>query len=160
MNINDLVKKYEQQRSEIFNSTDEYNESQVRLDYLDTFFQILGWDVKNDKGYSDRLREVIIERTYRDGKKYHQRPDYTFQLGGTKIFFCEAKRPSVDILNDKKTAFQTRSYGWTSRLDFSICFNFENLVIYDCNHQPTNNDNANSCLVKNYNYTEYIDNWV
>ena len=42
-----------------------YNEAQVRLDFVDPFFEALGWDVYNRKGYSERYREVVPEASLR-----------------------------------------------------------------------------------------------
>lgn len=47
-NIKDLyklVEKYEADRN--FYLTDRYNETQVRSDFLDPLFELLGWDIKN-----------------------------------------------------------------------------------------------------------------
>ena len=35
-----------------------YNETQVRVDFVNFFFQLLGWDVLNENGLPQHLREV------------------------------------------------------------------------------------------------------
>ena len=46
--IHKLVEKYEADRN--FYLTDRYNETQVRSDFLDPLFELLGWDIKNRAG--------------------------------------------------------------------------------------------------------------
>ena len=40
-----------------------YNETQVRVDFVNPFFQLLGWDVLNEAGLPQHLREVTHEAT-------------------------------------------------------------------------------------------------
>lgn len=40
-----------------------YNETQVRVDFVNSFFQLLGWDVLNENGLPQHLREVTHEAT-------------------------------------------------------------------------------------------------
>ena len=39
----------------------EYNETQVRIDFVNPFFEALGWDVNNVSGLPQHLREVVHE---------------------------------------------------------------------------------------------------
>ena len=34
-----------------------YKETQVRVEYVDPFFEALGWDVRNVKGYAEQYKE-------------------------------------------------------------------------------------------------------
>ena len=43
----------------------EYNETQLRRDFLDPFFAAMGWDIDNRKGYAEAYREVIHEDALR-----------------------------------------------------------------------------------------------
>ncbi len=38
-----------------------YNETQTRADYIDPFFEALGWDIYNKQGNSEAYRDVILE---------------------------------------------------------------------------------------------------
>ena len=38
-----------------------YNEAQLRQEFLNPFFEALGWDVYNKKGYAEAYKEVIHE---------------------------------------------------------------------------------------------------
>ena len=65
MDIHRLVQKYESDRD--FYLTDRYNETQLRNDFLDTFFELLGGDIKNKAGRPTNEREVILEEPLRTG---------------------------------------------------------------------------------------------
>lgn len=38
-----------------------YNEFSCRIEFIDPFLKILGWDVANEKGLAPQYREVIAE---------------------------------------------------------------------------------------------------
>ncbi len=44
-----------------------YNEAQLREEFLNPFFEALGWDVSNRKGYSGSYKEVIHEDAIKIG---------------------------------------------------------------------------------------------
>ena len=100
-----------------------YNETQLRQDYLDPFFEALGWDVTNRAGYAESYRDVILEHAMRVEKTV-KAPDYCFRIGGTSKFFVEAKKPAVDVKTDVGPAFQLRRYAWTAKLPLSILTDF------------------------------------
>jgi hypothetical protein len=37
----------------------KYNETQVRREFIDPFFEELGWGVSNKKGYAEAYKEVV-----------------------------------------------------------------------------------------------------
>jgi hypothetical protein len=39
----------------------EYKETQVRVEFIDPFFEALGWDVRNVQGYAEQYKDVIHE---------------------------------------------------------------------------------------------------
>jgi len=83
----------------------QYNETQLRRDYLDPFFKALGWDIDNTAGHAEAYRDVIHEDAIRIGTAL-KAPDYGFRVGGTRKFFLEAKKPSVSIKEDIAPAYQ------------------------------------------------------
>src|SRR5690349_1873317 len=85
----------------------DYNETQLRRDFLDPFFESLGWDIHNRQGYAEAYRDVIHEDALRVEKTV-KAPDYCFRIGGARKFFVEAKKPSVDIKQQAGPAFQLR----------------------------------------------------
>lgn len=128
--IRELVEKYESNRH--FYRTADYNETQVRNEFLDPLFEALGWDIRNSAGKMTNEREVLLEESLKaDATTYSKKPDYTFRLFGERKFFLEAKKPSVDISTDNNPAKQVRRYGYTANLKISVLSNFEDLYIYD-----------------------------
>ena len=73
-----------------------YNETQVRREFIDPFFEELGWDVTNRQGYAEAYKDVIHEDAIKVGG-VTKAPDYCFRIGGARKFFLEAKKPSVNI---------------------------------------------------------------
>jgi hypothetical protein len=87
----------------------EYNETQLRREFLDPFFEALGWDVSNKQGNAEAYKDVVHEDAIKVGG-FTKAPDYSFRIGGTRKFFVEAKKPSVDVKGDPGPAFQLRRY--------------------------------------------------
>ena len=53
-----------------------YNETELRREFLDPFFKALGWDVDNEAGYADAYKDVIHERQeLRDRVARHAKND-------------------------------------------------------------------------------------
>ncbi|NMX21065.1 hypothetical protein C5S30_01220, partial [ANME-1 cluster archaeon GoMg4] len=40
-----------------------YNETQTRQEFINPFFEALGWDVSNRQGYAEQYKEVVHEDT-------------------------------------------------------------------------------------------------
>jgi predicted type IV restriction endonuclease len=105
MTIKDLVQKYHINRETYLQAN--YNETQLRADFLDPFFELLGWDIKNTQGKSTNEREVLLEESLKaDAYSNTKKPDYTFRLFSQRKFFLEAKKPSVKIEADKGVEVQ------------------------------------------------------
>ena len=81
----------------------------------------------NKRGYAESYKDVyhedavLIEGANKGATKA---PDYAFRIGGTRKFFLEAKKPSVNIKGDPGPAFQLRRYGWSAKLPLSILTDF------------------------------------
>jgi hypothetical protein len=156
MDINGLVQKYENDLD--FYQSTKYNETQLRTDFLDPLFTILGWDITNSNGKPTNEREVLVEEGLKEKKGANtKKPDYTFRLFSERKFFLEAKKPSVDVSTDPSPAKQVRRYGFTAKLKVSVLSNFEYLAIYDCSSQVDENDPVHHSRIKLYHYTEYAD---
>src|SRR5690606_4382678 len=118
-----LVERIDEQK-ELYKRT-EYNENQTRRDFIDQFWKALGWDIDNENGYAESYREVIHEDRVKVGGAT-KAPDYSFRLvGGKRLFFLEAKKPSVAIKSDIAPAYQVRRYGWSAKMPISIITDFE-----------------------------------
>ena len=44
-----------------------YNETQVRREFIDPFFEELGWDITNKQGHAEAYKEVIHEDAIKIG---------------------------------------------------------------------------------------------
>lgn len=154
MTIKQLIEKYTADRD--YYLTNKYNETLLRSDFLDPFFELLGWDIKNNAGKPTNEREVILEEALKASASEHsKKPDYTFRLFSERKFFLEAKKPCVSIESNNDTAKQVRRYGFTAKLKISVLSNFEYLIIYDTSVKVEKDDNYQKALVKKYHYTEY-----
>jgi len=154
MTIKQLIDKYIADRD--YYLTSKYNETLLRSDFLDPFFELLGWDIKNNAGKPTNEREVILEEALKANASEHsKKPDYTFRLFSERKFFLEAKKPCVSIESNNDTAKQVRRYGFTAKLKISILSNFEYLIIYDTSVKVDKDDIFSKALVKKYHYTEY-----
>ena len=139
-----------------------YNETEVRVDFVNPFFKSLGWDVDNEAGLPQHLREVTHEATVlveEDGHQRSKKPDYSFRVGTEPLFYLETKKPSVDITLDNAPAFQLRRYGWSGNLKISVLTNYTDLYIYDCTVRPVETDDVHVALIAHYNYTEYEEKY-
>ncbi|MDR3197539.1 MAG: N-6 DNA methylase [Planctomycetaceae bacterium] len=152
--IVELIEKYSSQAANYENP--DYNESQTRCDFVDPFFEALGWDVGNKQGYSESNREVIHEDKLRIGQTI-KAPDYAFRLGGgNRLFFVEAKKPSVPIKESAEPADQLRRYGWNSKLAVSIVTNFKEFAVYDCTRKPSPSDKVSTGRLVYLTYLDYV----
>ena len=154
--IRTLVQKYEQGK-EVYR-TSRFNETQVRNEFLDPLFEILGWDIRNSAGKNTNEREVLLEEPLKANAASHtKKPDYTFRLFGERKFFLEAKKPCVHIEREDDPAKQVRRYGFTAGLKISVLSNFEHLYIYDTSYPVEQNDTRVKAIVREYKYTDYED---
>ena len=154
--LTERVNQYAQRIAEYTNPT--YNETEVRVDFVNPLFKLLGWDVDNEAGLPQHLREVTHEATVtveEDGHHRTKRPDYSFRIGTETFFYLETKKPSVNITVDNAPAFQLRRYGWSGNLKVSVLTNYTDLYIYDCSVRPLETDDVNVGLIAHYTYTEY-----
>lgn len=135
----------------------DYNETLTRRDFIDPFFKALGWDIDNHNGYAESYREVIHEDKVKVGKAT-KAPDYSFRLvGGKRLFFVEAKKPSVVVKDEIQPAYQVRRYGWSAKLPVSIITDFEEFAIYDCTKKPNPTDKASVARIKYLTFRDYLN---
>lgn len=154
--INTLVERFAEHRKEYH--LPDYNEQKARQDFINPFFKALGWDIDNEKGASEAYREVIYEdKVFVRGKA--KAPDYGFRLSGSgkkRLFFVEAKKPSVSIKTNKESAYQLKRYGSSAQAYVSILTNFEDFIVYDCSRVPKLNDSASVSRLKHIHFEDYI----
>jgi hypothetical protein len=135
-----------------------YNENQLRTDFLDKLFSILGWDITNKSSKPTNEREVLVEEGLKaKAGENTKKPDYTFRLFSERKFFLEAKKPSVDVSTIIAPALQVRRYGFTAKLKISVLSNFEYTAIYDCSNPVEETDSVTNSRIKLYHYTELLE---
>jgi predicted type IV restriction endonuclease len=154
--VADLVERFSRDRK-VFLSP-EYKEEQLRAEFLNPFFESLGWDVSNKAGLTEVFKPVIHEESIKIAGAT-KAPGYTFRIGGRRVFFAEAKKPAVRIADDASPAFQLRRYAWTSKLPVSLLSDFEQFAVYDCRIQPYKTDKPATARTMLLGYTDYLERW-
>ena len=136
------------------------NETETRIQFINPFFEALGWDMSNRQQVADLYKDVVHEDSLKiqDSRKA-KAPDYSFRVGGVRKFFVEAKKPSVNVGTNISAAFQLRRYGWSAKLLISILTDFEEFAVYDCRIMPDKNDSASQARVKYFSYLDYEKKW-
>lgn len=156
--IERLVERFERNLPEY--RSEHYNETQTRREFIDPFFEALGWDVGNTRGLPATYKDVIHEDTIKIAlADMPKRPDYAFRLDGRRKFFVEAKKPAINLRDDAKSAFQLRRYGWSAKLPISVVTNFAQLAVYDCRVKPDQHDNPAAARLLLLDHTDYLARW-
>jgi len=133
-----------------------YKEAQVRREFIDPFFEALGWDVSNKQGFAEQYKEVVLEDTIKIGLSTRA-PDYSFRIGSQRKFFVEAKKPAVNIKDDVSPSYQLRRYAWSAKLPLSIVTDFEEFSVFNCQMKPNQNDKVGIGRIAYYTFDEYLD---
>ncbi|MBI3461715.1 MAG: Eco57I restriction-modification methylase domain-containing protein [Planctomycetes bacterium] len=136
----------------------QYNETQLRREFLDPFFECLGWDVNNRLGLAEAYKDVIHEDAIKVGGAT-EAPDYCFRIGGTRKFFVEAKKPAINIKDQISPAYQLRRYAWSAKLPLSILSDFEEFAVYDCRSKPAKTDKPAIGRIMFLESRDYPDHW-
>ena len=90
--VSELVQTYRDHYTQFQRAA--YNETQLRVDFVNRFFKLLGWDVDNEQGLPQHLREVTHEATVlveEGGIRRSKKPDYSFKVGTETLYFLETK---------------------------------------------------------------------
>ncbi len=154
--IHQLVEKFHYNLREYKNP--RYSETQVRVEFINPFWDALGWDVLNKSGSAMAYRDVIHEAQIKVGGTT-KAPDYAFKVGKERVFFLEAKKPSRDLKHDPEPAFQLRRYAWSAKLPVSMLTDFEELGVYDTRIKPAITDKSHVARRLYYTYDEYVNKW-
>ena len=143
--------------NENFYISKEYQEAEVRKDFIDKFFIALGWDVLHHTQTNPYEQEVKVEKGV-NVSGAQKKADYSFSLAPNyrdPKFFTEAKKPSKDLYNSDYY-FQTVRYGWHKTTPLAVLTDFEEFHILDCRFSP----DISTILhrkIKQYHYSEYVD---
>ncbi len=132
-----------------------YDETSVRNEFIDKFFECFGWDVSNEAGVMDEFKDVEKEYSLVIEDSRTKRPDYAFKFGGAVQFFAEAKKPSENIKDNPKHASQLKKYAFNKKIPISLLTDFEELGVYYCHRRP---DTAEDPQVGRIGYYKYDRN--
>jgi hypothetical protein len=139
--LEELVNEYKRFKEE--GKLDLTSEETIRT-WLNNLLELFGWDVRDT---SQILQEKVLSKIEKERLKEidstSTRPDYTFKIAKQKITFLDAKDLRVNLTNDKESAFQIKSYGWSILAPCAFISNFEQFVIYDCTYIPHKDQEAN-----------------
>ena len=150
----ELVERFER-NLDVYKRPD-YKEARVRIEFIDPFFEALGWDVRNVQGCGEHDKDVVYEDTIRIGAKTRA-PDYSFRVGQTRRFFLEAKKPAISLVGDVGPAYQLRRYSWSVKLPLGILTDFEEFAVYDCRQRPKPTDKASVGRIMYLTFDQYLD---
>ncbi len=154
--VETLVERFRENRKSY--QSPQFNETQLRREFLDPLFTALGWDVANKDGHAEAYKDVIHEDAIKIGGAT-KAPDYCFRVGGRRVFFLEAKKPSVNVKDDVSAAYQLRRYAWSAKLPLSILTDFEELALYDCRVKPDKADKSSVGRILFVTFDEYLERW-
>jgi len=149
-----LVERFER-NLDVYKRAD-YKEARVRIEFIDPFFEALGWDVRNVQGRGEHDKDVVYEDSIKIGGKTRA-PDYSFRIGQTRRFFLEAKKPAISLIGDVGPAYQLRRYSWSVKLPLGILTDFEEFAVYDCRRRPRPTDKANVGRIMYLTFDQYRD---
>jgi len=154
--VAELVERFER-NLDVYKRPD-YKETRVRVEFVDPFFETLGWDVRNVQGYAEQYKDVVHEDALKVGG-VTRAPDYCFRVGGTRKFFLEVKKPAVYIKEDIAPAYQLRRYAWSAKLSLSVLTDFEEFAVYDCRKRPKSGDKVGVGRVMYFTFDQYLDHF-
>ncbi|MCX6897794.1 MAG: N-6 DNA methylase [Verrucomicrobia bacterium] len=137
----------------------DYQEAEVRKDFIDKFWFALGWDVNHDFQTNPYEQEVKVERGVNMAAG-SRRADYAFYLKpnfreADVRFYVEAKKPSVELAS-KEVYFQVIRYGWSSNTPLAVVHDFEQFHVLDCRYKP-DVDTALNRAVATYHFSDYAN---
>ena len=136
----------------------QYQEAEVRRDYIDKLLEALGWDVYHRTQKNPYAQEVKVEKGVSIGKT-QKRADYALYISPEfrqPKFFVEAKKPSRNLKN-ADDYFQTIRYGWNANTPVAVLTDFQEFHILDCRYKPNIKNVLENPNHKIYVFTDYSD---
>lgn len=161
ISIQDLVQGFAAHLKELHAA--ETNEASLRQNYIDPFWRALGWDVGDTVQLGPAESDVIVEKNVQtvdaNGLR-NRRPDYLFRIGGFPRFIVEAKKPTLDLDDDKDAIFQAKQYAWNSTIPFAVLTDFGHFRLYDATLKPIYQEPGRG-IIKEFaiNFEDYENQW-
>ena len=135
-----------------------YNEANVRVEFIDPLLEALGWDVQNKSGAAEQYKPVKVEDSLRVAGKASA-PDYSLRIGGARKILVEAKKPGVNLKQNADAALQLRRYAWSAQIPVGILTNFSEFVVYDCRERPRAAQAPGHARIFHLSFEEYAGQW-
>ena len=151
-----LVERFRANRENYMSS--DYNEANVRMEFIDPLLEALGWDVQNKRGFAEPYKPVRVEDSLRIAGKARA-PDYSLRIGGARKILVEAKRPGVALKRGSEAALQLRRYGWNLGVSVGALTNFSEFAVYDCRERPRAAHSAGHARIRYFSLDEYGEQW-
>ena len=151
-----LVERFRANRENYMSS--DYNEANVRMEFIDPLLEALGWDVQNKRGFAEPYKPVKVEDSLRIAGKASA-PDYSLRIGGARKILVEAKRPGVALKRGSEAALQLRRYGWNLGVSVGALTNFSEFAVYDCRERPRAAHSAGHARIRYFSLDEYGEQW-
>jgi len=155
--VGELIERFEMHAKDRYLKSD-YQEAEVRKDFIDPFLKALGWDVDHEREHNPYEQEVKVERSVSVARS-QKRADYAFYLKPNfrdVRFFVEAKKPSVDLDRSADAHFQALRYGYSANTPLAILTDFEQIRVLDCRRRP-HPESALDQTYKSWHYTDFRD---
>ena len=151
-----LVGRFRANRENYMSS--DYNEANVRMEFIDPLLEALGWDVQNKRGFAEPYKPVRVEDSLRIAGKASA-PDYSLRIGGARKILVEAKRPGINLKKDAESARQLRCYAWGVEAPVCILTDFEEFAVYDCRGRPRDSHSAAHARIRYFTCEQYGEQW-
>ncbi|HET9400077.1 MAG TPA: N-6 DNA methylase [Candidatus Acidoferrales bacterium] len=151
--VGKLVLRFKENEDQYLSAN--YQEAEVRKDFVDKFFTVLGWDVNHDVQTNPYAQEVKVERS---GGYTQRRADYAFYLSPNFLdvrFYVEAKKPHGDIATPDNY-FQATRYGYGSTNPVAVLTDFQQFHVLDCRYRPDIGTAIHRAIAK-FHYSQYLD---
>lgn len=151
-----LVDKFATDEAHYTDASGIYKESDTRSEFVDPLLNALGWDVANVAGVTPALKNVRREESQEHEDSATKYPDYTLLVGGVRVMFVEAKRPSIDVTANLDSIRQARRYGYTDGHPIAVLTNFRHLVVYDTSFPIGTGDLPATGRLFTWHYTDFV----
>jgi predicted type IV restriction endonuclease len=103
---------------------DSKSEDQIRVEFIDPFFEAIGWDRRKD---AERNEQVL-----------NGRADYILKNENEKVLVIEAKKTSIKL--SESDGKQAVYYAYNSGIKFCVLTNFKQIRIYHALSNPRDID--------------------
>ena len=153
----ELVASYAAQAAVVELPGSTYTEAQARIDYIDKFLRILGWDVTNDNALPQVACEVVVELD--DSARVRNRPS---RLSPSSQPTRLPSRRSQEAIGETDCVCLlgiAMSYLRIHAPDpAAVLTNFSQLIIYDATSEPAASDGPNVAAIPGlqFAYTDYV----